>query len=43
MMLLGHTTRSIFKRYNIVNERDLAEAGRRLEQYIGRQSTAPAE
>jgi integrase len=38
MMLLGHTTRSIFERYNIVNERDLFEAGQRLQQYIGRQS-----
>ena len=37
MMLLGHSTRSIFERYNIVNERDLAEAGRRLQEYIGRQ------
>jgi len=37
MMLLGHSTRSIFERYNIVNERDLMEAGQRLQEYIGRQ------
>ena len=40
MMLLGHTTRSIFERYNIVNERDLHDAGQRLQQYVDRQATA---
>ena len=36
--LLGHSIRSIFERYNIVNERDLMEAGQRLGQYIDRQA-----
>jgi hypothetical protein len=39
----GHATRAISDRYNIVNERDLAEAGQRLQQYIGRQTTEHAE
>ena len=39
MMLLGHSTRSIFERYNIVSERDLLEAGQRLQSYIGTQPT----
>ena len=43
MMLLGHSTRSIFERYNIVNECDLREAGQRLQSYIGKQPTHRTE
>jgi integrase len=42
MKISGHKTESIYKRYDIVSERDLDEAGDKLAEYLGAKKGAAA-
>lgn len=41
MSLSGHKTRSVFDRYNIVSESDLAKAAERLQAHLEEQPRVP--
>ena len=43
MEVSGHKTASMLWRYNIVDARDIKEAGRRTERYLREQKAAPKE
>jgi hypothetical protein len=34
MLISGHKTRSMFDRYHIIDERDIVQAGYKMERYL---------
>ena len=40
MAISGHMTRHVFDRYNMTTDKDLADAGAKLTEYLSRQSQA---